>query len=156
MSTEIKYTILKNDKDINKATLRKYGLHADVTLIDIATDIRGFGKLKSEMQSNVALRKALSINITKNFPKIASLSDKELFAAQELFKAKQEIKAYEEDLKTIKKNLKTFADEMVILKKQIGITDETEADRALEEVGKIKDVAGATLKRELKKHGKEG
>lgn len=152
---EFKYTVFKKHKDINQAVLRKYGLHADVTLRDIAASIRQEAKTLSETYSNIALTKALLENIKKHHPFVLKLTEDELKIATIFASKSAELINFEQDLKQLKANIKTYSEELPILNKQIGVTEETVADIALKELKSVKDVAGDTFKKEMKKNGKE-
>lgn len=148
---EITYKFIKKEKDIHNSVIEKTGLTAEFTLKDLADKLMEWKKLKVQTQGQLALNKAMVENIYRNEKWILKLTPDQLKVARFVAQKLEENALHTENLKSLDKNYKTYSQELPQLKAALGIDEETVADIALNEYKQAVDVAGDTLKKELKK-----
>lgn len=145
------YKITKKNKNIDEMTIEKSGLSATFTIRNEASKLRDYGKQKKEFQTLIAVSKAKIFNIEREYPNVLKFTEEFRTVMAEYHKIKQALKYAEEDLKITNDNIKAYEKEIKLIKDALNITEETELERALEDVKSQKDEAGETLKAELAK-----
>lgn len=144
------YKFVKKNKNVNQAIILKSGLEAEVTIAELAQDVRGWVKTKIEMMSLSGIAKAMMINIERNYPMVMKLNDEQLETIAVYNQKKKQIEAAKKNLKMLDANYKSYGTEFKDIKKSLAINEDTELDMALVEYRDAKDIAGDALRKGLK------
>lgn len=106
-------------KSPTERIIEKRGHVITFSLNDVTENNRINEKNKREFEGQKMIEDAKVVNITSFHKKIAKLSDEDLFAAHMLYEAKRVSKMCDEKIKEIDAQLKSDADEVEEIKKQI-------------------------------------
>lgn len=155
----IKYEITKQNEDITKAVITKSGHTHDLTIADVISHIKDLIKLKKEMEGNYFMAKAFMHNIESNHPYIKKLDEKQRETLFLYGQKSGEAKDAHDALNIVEEQVNkynAFASELV---KQIGLPEDSELHKALEEFRETVSEAKKTFneafnKSKEKKNGK--
>jgi len=125
LKEEFKYSIKEEKPLAEDSLILKEGYFkssAQFTINDIKKDITALNKKKDELEAKNKISEALAINISNHNEFVEKMPEKDRIAVFLYEKAKTEVKATNEYIDAINKQLDAYAKEVAEIVKQLNIT----------------------------------
>jgi len=115
------FTLKEENKDnFKKAVIARSNLTNLFTLEDVEAQQANLEKMQRELEGQIKVSSAVVVNVEKNHPEVAKLSDEKLAAADYLFENKKLLADSETKLKEVVRVSKHYEDVLVLIYEKFG------------------------------------